>query len=540
MKYYLLTVATLLILGSSSCTNQERESMQTGKYEPTWESLSQYEIPQWFQDAKFGIWAHWGPQCQPEAGDWYARHMYHQGHRQYEHHRENYGHPSEHGFKDVIHEWKAEKWSPEELVALYKRAGAKYFFAMGNHHDNLDLWDSKHHEWNSVDVGPKKDILAGWAQAARNNDLPFGVSIHSSHAWRWYETAQFADTSGDYAGIPYDGNLTREDGEGTWWEGLDPQNLYAQNHPPSMNSQERGSIHGQWHWENGVTLPSEAYCDNFYNRTVDMINQFSPDLIYFDDTALPFWPVSNVGLEIAAHFYNSNMDAHNGNLEAVLFGKILTEEQKECLVWDVERGAPDRIQERPWQSCTCIGGWHYDRGVYERDRYKSAKTVMQILVDIVSKNGNLLLNVPVRGDGSIDDKELQIVQDITVWMDINSESIYETRPWIVYGEGPKFETATPIQAQGFNEGKGGPYTSRDIRFVKKGNVLYATIMEWPEENEEVLIKSLGTGSPFNSGKFDSAQLLGADLETFQFTAEGLKVRLPSDSDLPAPLVLKIQ
>lgn len=528
------------IISIISCKENVKEKMQAGKFKPNWESLKQYEIPEWFRDAKFGIWAHWGPQCQPEAGDWYARHMYFQGHWQYKSHLEHYGHPSEFGFKDVINEWKAEKWNPEELVALYKRAGAKYFFAMGNHHDNLDMWDSKYQEWNSVAIGPKKDILAGWAKAAKNNNLPFGVSIHSAHAWRWYESSQMADKEGEFAGIPYDGKLTKAEGKGKWWEGLDPQNLYAQNHPLSEESTDRGSIHKQWHWKNGATPPSEEYCLNFYNRTIDMINQFKPDLIYFDDTGLPLWPVSNVGLEIAAHYYNSNMKQHKGKLEAILFGKILTDEQKECLIWDVERGAPDNIQEKPWQSCTCIGDWHYDRGIYNRNEYKSAKTVMQILVDIVSKNGNLLLNIPVRGDGSIDEKELKVVDNITKWMDINSECIFETRPWYMYGEGPKAESANPINAQGFNEGKGGPYTSEDIRFTKKGDILYAVVMELPEKEQKVLIKSLSAGSQYYSERFDKVEMLGGNIISYKFDKEGLSITLPDKIDLVAPIVFKIQ
>ncbi|WP_461637333.1 alpha-L-fucosidase [Labilibaculum euxinus] len=540
MKMKGIIIIFICIISTISCKENVKEKMQTGKFEPNWESLKQYEIPEWFRDAKFGIWAHWGPQCQPEAGDWYARHMYSQGHWQYKYHLEHYGHPSEFGFKDVINEWKAEKWDPEKLVALYKRAGAKYFFAMGNHHDNLDLWDSKYQEWNSVAIGPQKDILAGWAKAAKNNNLPFGVSIHSAHAWRWYESSQMADSEGKYAGIPYDGKLTKEDGKGKWWEGLDPQNLYAQNHLSSAESADIGSIHKQWNWENGATPPSEEYCLNFYNRTVDMINQFNPDLIYFDDTALPLWPVSNVGLEIAAHYYNSNSKRHEGKLEAVLFGKILSDEQKECMVWDVERGAPDTIQEKPWQSCTCIGGWHYDRGIYNRGGYKSAKTVMQLLVDIVSKNGNLLLNIPVRGDGSIDEKELKVVEDITKWMDINSECIFETRPWQIYGEGPNAENANPINAQGFNEGKGEPYTSEDIRFTQKGDVLYAVVMELPSKGQEVMIKSLSPNNQYYSKKFDQVEMLGGNIISYKFDKEGLSITLPDKMDLIAPIAFKIQ
>lgn len=538
---FLLACFLLMLSCKPKTTNSKDITTKTTPliFEPTWASLKQYDIPKWFNDAKFGIWAHWGPQCQPENGDWYGRYMYLPGHKHYKHHLNRYEHPSKFGFKDVINDWKAEQWDPEKLVALYKRAGAKYFFAMGNHHDNFDLWDSKYQEWNSVAIGPKKDILGGWAKAAKNNGLPFGISIHSAHAWRWYETSKFSDKDGQYKDIPYDGNLTKADGKGKWWAGLDPQNLYAQNHPLSKDSEDPTSIYSQWHWDNGATAPSEAYSQNFYNRTIDMIDQFNPDLIYFDDTVLPLWPVSDVGLKIAAYYYNTNIKQQHGKLDAVLFGKMLSDEQKECLVWDVERGAPNKIQDKPWQSCTCIGGWHYDRNLYNNNRYKSGKTVTQTLVDIVSKNGNLLLNVPVRGDGSIDDKELKIVKDITAWMDINSDCIYDTRPWYIYGEGPKIDTINPMEDQGFNEGKGEPYTSKDIRFTKKGRTVYAIVMELPKTNNDVLITSLGTKSPYYSKTMTDVKLLGSSQISFKFDSKGLRVTLPSNSNIIAPFVLKI-
>ncbi|MEZ6191746.1 MAG: alpha-L-fucosidase [Phycisphaerales bacterium] len=188
--------------------NTHAEPMQTDKFEPTWESLSQYQTPAWFGEAKFGIWAHWGPQCQPEQGDWYARLLYSQHHPKYDAHIEHYDHPSRFGFKDVIHAWQAERWDPDALVALYKRAGAQYFFAMANHHDNLDLWNSTYQPWNSVAVGPKRNIIGGWAEAARKHGLRFGVSVHAARTWLWYETAQDADSDGPLAGVPYDGKLT--------------------------------------------------------------------------------------------------------------------------------------------------------------------------------------------------------------------------------------------------------------------------------------------------------------------------------------------
>lgn len=379
-----------------SPVSQGSEAVADGKFEATWPSLQQYKVPDWFRNAKFGIWAHWGPQCQPEQGDWYARNMYDEGSDQYKWHLANYGHPSKVGFKDVVNDWQAAKWDPEKLVQLYKRAGAQYFFAMANHHDNLDLWDSKYQEWNTTRVGPKKDIIAGWARAARNNNLPFGLSVHASRTWTWMESSQRSDKKGEFAGVPYDGKLTKADGKGTWWEGLDAQALYAQNHELSEGSLDITSIFRQWEFQNGASIPSQAYCDKFYNRVVDLVNKFNPDLLYFDDTVLPLYPVSDAGLKIAAHYYNHNMATHQGKLEAVLFGKVLKEDHKKCMVWDVERGAPDNIEPSPWQTCTCIGDWHYKRSIYDNNSYKSARDVIHMLVDIVSKNGNLLLNIPVR------------------------------------------------------------------------------------------------------------------------------------------------
>jgi alpha-L-fucosidase len=471
----------------------KNEPIAKGKFEPTWKSLEQQQVPDWFRDAKFGIWAHWGPQCEPEAGDWYARGMYLEGGWQYKYHVSKYGHPSEFGFKDVIHEWKAQKWDPERLVNLYKRVGAQYFFAMANHHDNLDMWDSTYQPWNTVAVGPKKNIIGGWSKAAKKAGLPFGVSVHAAHAWSWYEPAQGADKNGPKAGLPYDGKLTKADGKGKWWEGLDPQDLYAQNHQPSPNFENGGSIHGRWNWGNGVTQPDAAYCQKFYDRTADLIKKYQPDLIYFDDTALPLWPVSDAGLKIAADFYNTNLAKNKGKSNGVLFGKILDDEQRKAITWDIERGVPNKAYDFPWQTDTCIGGWHYERSIYDRNGYKSSATVVRMLADIVSKNGNLLLNIPVRGDGSIDEKEEKVLEGIAAWMEVNRESIIATRPWKTFGEGPASE-GVELSAQGFNEGKGKPFTPEDVRYTtsKDGKTLYAISLGVPEK--PLQLKSLGKSS----------------------------------------------
>ena len=519
----------------------EAEPVAPGKFQPTWESLKQYQVPDWFRNAKFGIWAHWGPQCQPESGDWYARAMYQEGSRDYKSHLERYGHPSVAGFKDVIHTWKAERWDPDRLVKLYKRAGAQYFFALANHHDNLDLWDSKHQPWNSVRVGPEKDLIAGWARAARAQGLPFGVSVHAAHAWSWYEPAQGADKNGDKAGVPYDGKLTKADGKGLWWDGLDPQDLYAQSHAPSPQYDNPNKIHARWNWGNGVSQPDQAYCQKFYDRTVDLINRYHPDLIYFDDTALPLWPVSDAGLKIAANFYNTNLAMHGEKSEGVLFGKILDDEQRKAIVWDIERGVPATGLPFPWQTDTCIGNWHYDRALYERNGYKSAVRVMQMLADIVSKNGNLLLNIPLRGDGSPDEKEEKILQDIAAWMDVNKEAIFDTCPWKVFGEGPASDGA-PISAQGFNEGKGKPFSAEDARFTTKGDVLYAILLDWPGE-KGVNIKALAEGSPQLAAgqRIAEVTLLGA-LGKLEWSQDGggLKAKMPAQAPCSGPVVLKVQ
>ena len=502
-------------------------SICKGPFEPTWDSLSKYQVPDWFRDAKFGMWAHWGPQCEPEAGDWYARGMYQEGSHQYKFHVEKYGHPSKFGFKDVINVWKADNWNPQELVNLYKDAGAKYFMAMANHHDNLDLYDSKHQpNWNSTKMGPKKDIIAGWEKAARKAELPFAVSVHAAHAWSWYETSQRFDKNGVLAGVPYDGNLTKSDGIGTWSEGLDPQELYAQNHPLSKNSSDNGAIHSQWNWGNGVAEPSEAYMENFHDRTIDLIDKYNPDLVYFDDTALPLWPISDAGLRIAAHLYNKSLEK-NKTVQTVITGKILDEQQRKALVWDIEKGQGNTIESLPWQTDTCLGEWHYDRDVYAKKRYKSAKTVIHTLIDAVSKNGNLMLNIPVRGDGSIDELERQIVSEIGTWMKANGESIYGTRPWKIFGEGPQQGSAGALTAQGFNEGKGKPFTSEDIRFAQKGKILYATVMAWPD-NGEVIIKSLGKDSLYFTDKIKQIKLVstGEKLK-FKQNEQALVVYFPS-------------
>jgi len=492
-----LAVAALV----TSCQTVKQAPVAEGPFQPSWDSLKHYQCPEWFQDAKFGLWAHWTAQCVPEQGDWYARRMYETGSADYKYHVANYGHPSKFGFKDVDNLWKAEKWDPEKLMDLYVRAGAKYFVALANHHDNLDCYDSKYQPWNTLNVGPKKDIVGTWAKVAREHGLRFGVTVHAAHAWSWFEPAQGADKDGPLRGVPYDGKLTKADGKGLWWEGLDPQDLYAQNHTPGKKL--------VWDWDasKGSSVPDKAYSEKLFNRTIDLIDKYQPDLLYFDDHVLPLYPVSDIGLRIAAHYYNANMQWHGGRNEAVLNGKVLSEEQRRCMVWDIERGQSDRIEPFVWQTDTCIGQWHYNRKTFVEHKYKKPATVITMLVDIVSKNGNLLLNVPVKGDGTIDADEVACLEGVAKWMAVNSECIYGTRPWKVSGEGAALKSAAPIKAQGFNEGKNKPYTAEDIRFTTKAGALYATCLAVPKA--AVRIQSLGTDAKLAGQAVAAVQLLGS-------------------------------
>jgi alpha-L-fucosidase len=538
----LMTVPLMAATFADPNCNPPQLVPASGKFSPDWKSLEQYQTPEWFRDAKFGIWAHWSAQCVPEKGDWYGARLYVSNDPKtgkpdgdYTYHVATYGHPSKFGMKDIDNLWHAENWDPEKLIALYKKAGAKYFVALANHHDNFDCYDSTYQPWNSVKIGPKKDIVGGWAKAARAAGLRFGVSVHASHAWMFFEKAQGCDATGPLAGVPYDGNLTKADGKGQWWEGLDPQDLYAQRHKPGS---------GDWVWDvkKGSSIPDKAYCDKFYNRTIDLIDKYKPDLLYFDDVKLPLWPISDVGLKLAAHYYNANMAWHDGKNEAVLNGKGLNEDEQKCMVRDIEAGKSDRIESSAWQTDTCIGHYHYNRDLFTYHNYRKAAQMIPMLVDIVSKNGNLLLSIPVRGDGTLDSDEMKFLDEMTKWMAVNQECIFATRPWAICGEGPSL---TADNGKGYLEGQADvaktPYTPQDIRFTtsKNGKTLYAIALGWPADGK-LVIKSLADKSVHYPGEIGSVTLLGSP-DTIGFTrdAAGLSITLPALKPCEYAFALKI-
>ncbi len=510
-----IIMAAVLLMATSAQAQKRIEKPKTnvpvmqGKYKASWEGTADWECPEWFEDVKFGIWAHWGPQCQAEQGDWYARFMYYEDENGW--FNRTYGTDKSLGFKEVCRDWKAEQWNPAYLIERYYKAGARYFMTLGQHHDNMDLWDSPYQPWNTVNMGPKRDIVKGWQEECKKYGLYFGVSMHGAHAWTWLEKSQDRD-----------GNLTKEDGKGKWWEGYDPQDLYAQQHTPSQGWQDRGRIHSQWHWEKntGVSMPSQHFMQQFQNRVLQCINDYTPDMLYFDDTVLPFYGADDqYGLNILQHYYNHSAALHDGEQQVVVMGKMLNESQKESVLWDVERGVPDKIQPKHWQTCTCIGQWHYQHGV----NYKSPDQVIAMLVDIVSKNGNLLLSIPIRGNGTIDEREEKVIDGIAAWMQVNSRSIYGTRPWKTFGEGPLAESSQKLNDQGFNEGNN--YSSKDVRYVIKGDTLFATILRWPDTST-FTFKSLGYASEYYSGNVKSVELLGYGVVPATKNLNGLTVTLP--------------
>jgi alpha-L-fucosidase len=491
----------------------------TGPFQPTWASLEQnYHLPDWYRDAKFGIWMHWGPQCQPGDGDWYAKYLYDQGKPQYQFHLKKYGHPSKFGFKDVINEWKAEKWDPAALIQRFKGAGARFLVSMANHHDNFDNFDSKYQPWNSVNIGPKKDVVGIWAKLAREAGLNFGVSVHAARAWNWYEDAQGSDKTGPLAGIPYDGKLAKADGKGLWWEGLDPQDLYAQNH----------AIGAQ---------PDAAYVAKFFNRVKDLLDKYHPDLVFFDDSKLP---LGDTGLNLAAHFFNANQQWHDGNLQAIIIANGLSLVEQRAITNNLERNMTLDMLKTPWNKGNCLGPWHYSVADYNKG-YQKTGAMIHLLVDVVSKNGTFILAIPLPGSGEMDDKAGAFLDEMSMWMNINSECIYGTRPWVIYGEGPSVKNDATAKESAINPPRGlGPnLTAKDIRFTTKGDSLYAVVMGQPEGGK-INIKALAAKSVYYPSEIGSVQLLGSSAKVeFARDENGLMVTIPGSDTPTYAIALKI-
>lgn len=469
---------------------QKWETIQKGPFEPTWESLRQYECPDWFRDAKFGVWAHWGPQSVPMFGDWYARNMYREGSDQYLHHWRVYGHPSHSGWKDVVQLWKAENFDPEGLMQRYADAGAKYFFAQAVHHDNFDNWNSTHNRWNAVQVGPKKDIVGLWQAAAQKLGLPFGVSEHLGATFSWWAVNKGQDTHGPYAGVPYDGS--------------DP--AYEDYYLPNHDEPRLDDLGNNWYTQN------PWWHAHWFDRIKDLVDQYHPDLLYSDGPV----PFEEYGLGIVAHLYNSSIARNGGKNRAVYNQKDHSPLVFKVGVLDIERNVQNAVFPYPWQTDTCVGGWFYD----VRRRYKTSAQVIEMLVDIVAKNGNLLLNLTQKPDGTLDDECLAILDDLAAWIKINGEGIFATRPWHIGMEGVVNASQERFREDALS------WTPEDYRFTSKGKVIYAFQMGWPE-NGQTLIKSFtaGRGGKLKVARVEHVELLGYDGPvSFEHNDQGLVIR----------------
>jgi alpha-L-fucosidase len=391
-------------------------------------------------------------------------------------------------------------------MSLYKKAGAKYFFSMGVHHDNFDLWDSKYTRWNAVNMGPKRDIVGTWQKAAQKQGLRFGVSEHLWISYKWWATSHGADKTGPLKGVSYDG--------------IDPQysDLY--------HDADCARFVDKLDW-NDDGIP-DSWKRHYLDRITDLIDKYHPDLLYTDGH-LPF---EDYGLKVVSHLYNVSAQLNGGHAQSVYTSKEGTDCAIGTCLLDHERGVSDGIAKNPWQTDTCIGQWHYNRG----EKYKTAKKVIDLLTDIVSKNGNLLLNFPLPNSGELDFEEMAVLEGITAWMAVNSEGIYSSRPWKIYGEGPS--TKVKIEPGNFNEDKQKDLTAEDIRFTTKNSTLYVFVMGWPDK--AAVVNALGLASSQSPGKVRNVELLGykGDLK-WQQDESSLRVEMPAEKLSDIGVTLKV-
>lgn len=504
-KIAVLLTIFLLVSSCNTETAENKANKEDIHFEASIESLQQYECPEWFRDAKFGIYMHWGVYSVAEMGEWYARKLYLEDTPEYAHHVKTYGHPSEFGYKDFIPLWKAENWDPDALLGLFKEAGAKYFSPCAVHHDNFDLWDSKYHRFNAVNMGPEKDLIGLWKEATLKAGLKFGVTTHLSRSVSWLNVAKGSDSSGPLKGVPYDG--------------VDPDYSELYTSVPYSDTHQRAPYNAPKDWQ-----------ELWAKRIKDLIDNYQPDHLYFD-CAIPFRgdDMGKTGMDVIAHHYNKSIE-RDGELGAVM---CIKERPWQGLyadgvaTLDFERGKAASIRKEPWQTDDSMGPWGYRKGA----DYMSADATIDKLIDIVSKNGNMLLNVPIMADGTLDKKTTEILKDIGKWMAVNGEAIYGTRPWLMFGEGKTNEIPHHVIES--------PYTSKDIRYTAKGDILYALVLDWPNNGREVIMEHL---SPGNSriAPVASVSLVGYEgvLEWRQ-NGDGLEVKFPKEKPCEFAYALKI-
>ena len=448
MKKYLLYFTILLFSFAMQQSVQAQE-----RYQATWESLKKYTTPDWFRDAKFGIFIHWGVYSVPAFGsEWYPRQMYQQGSDEFKHQVATYGSQDKFGYKDFIPMFKAEKFNPQQWVELFKKAGAKYVVPVAEHHDGFAMYKTALSKWNAFEMGPKRDIIGELAAEIKKQGLVFGLSSHRIEHW-WFMNG----------GRRFQSDVLDE--------------KYNDFYGPAREESE---------------TPTAEYMNDWLLRNTELINNYQPQLFWFD------WWIEQPAMDpyrksFAASYYNKGLQWNKGVV--VNYKNIAYPDGTAVL--DLERGKLAGIKQMPWQTDDAIGNksWGYAAG----NTFKDARYVITNLIDIVSKNGNLLLNIGPRSDGTITDEETQTLLGTGKWLDVNGEAIYATRPWKVFGEGP-----TESASGSFADQK-KPFTAQDIRFTTKGGVLYAIALGVPAANTS--IKLLGVKSA--NGNIATVELLGS-------------------------------
>ena len=479
-----------------------------GPYSPDWNTMSRlYQTPEWWRDAKFGAWAHWDPQSMPEQGDWYARGMYQEGSAQYRYHTNHFGFPSEYGYKDIAHNWVIDRWNPNQLMDLYIEMGARYFMAMGAHHDNFDNFNSKYQPWNSVNVGPKVDIVGTWAKVARKDGMRFGIGFHDTpgRTWGQFMPVRYtSDKRGPMAGVPYDALQTILDGKGKWWDGMDPVDLYGPKHTMLRGAR---SLPG-----NDPLL--SPFANQFMWRVDDAITKYHPDVIYFDehagDSQMDLGVHMGLGFlapTLAANYYNKSLKWNGGKMEAVLnlkgvggqYNSFQNSPQllpfvDRSLVKSTEAIIESQITAYSFQTETTIQDWHYRTG----QRYIDTGSLVRSLMQNVSRNGTMLLNLTQHGRGDLDPQVIQIAKDIGAWLKVNGEAVYASRPFEVCQE-----------------------NANSICYTRNNGNVYAALMNWA--NGPITLKALRAGGA-TLGKVSKVEMLGSDVPlTFVQDEQGLTV-----------------
>ncbi|MCR5415923.1 MAG: alpha-L-fucosidase [Pseudobutyrivibrio sp.] len=485
------------------------EVIAEGPFSDTWESLQNYKTPDWFKSAKFGIFIHWGIFTVPEWGsEWYPRFMYMQSEDYFKHHVDTYGPHKDFGYKDFIPQFQAKAFDAHEWIALFKKAGAKYVVPVAEHHDGFQMYESKYSKWNAKNMGPKKDILKVIKEECQKQNMTMGTSSHRMEHWFFFGHGREFDSD-------VQGNCSRED---LYWPAMEL---------PNDNYFDPAS-------ENG---PSEEFLQDWLVRICEIIDNYRPRVLYFD------WWIQHINArpyvkKMAAYYYNR---AHEWGQEVALVYKYDTFPFG-AGIYDIERGQMNAAAPYYWQTdtSTALNSWCYTIN----NEFRSAESLVQTLVDVVAKNGNLLLNVGPRADGIICKEEVDILEKFGKWLEVNGEAIYDSHPWRTFGEGP-----TQIKEGGFSEDASSGFTPQDVRYTVRGRYLYATVLA-PSEDGKYILKELAhdyeksEGNSKFHGVIKNIEALGfsADKEVkWHANDNGLFINTESanNSNTTFPVVFKI-